>query len=232
MAEKILVIDDDEHIVMILSTLLKHHGYEVVTAHSADEGLRQAYLTHPDLVILDIMMPVMDGWEVCHRLRELSDMPIIFLSAKGDIRDVVKGLEMGADDYVIKPFDNHELVARIKAHLRRAPSTAPAEELAFDEGQLVINFYRREVTVRGQRVELTPKEFDLLACLANNAGRVLSRRDLVVQAWGPQYGDAVESLKPYIHYLRRKLEKDPSQPQWIVTSRGVGYRFAGTRWTA
>lgn len=229
MAEKILVIDDDPHIVMIVSTLLKHHGYEVVTAYSAEEGLRQAYLTHPDLVILDIMMPSMDGWEVCRRLRELADMPIIFLTAKGDIRDVVKGLEMGADDYLIKPFDNHELVARVKAHLRRAPSTMPTEELVFDDGQLVINFYRREVTVRGKRVELTPKEFDLLACLVNNAGRVLSRHDLVVQAWGEQYSDAVDSLKPYIHYLRRKLEKDPAHPQWIITSRGVGYRFAGTR---
>jgi DNA-binding response OmpR family regulator len=229
MADKILVIDDDQHIVMIVSTLLKHHGYDVVVAYTAEEGLRQAYLTHPDLVVLDIMMPSMDGWEVCHRLRELSDMPIIFLSAKGDIRDVVKGLEMGADDYLIKPFDNHELVARVKAHLRRAPSTAPAEELVFDNGQLIINFYRREVTVRGKRIELTPKEFDLLACLVNNAGRVLSRRDLVVQAWGPQYSDAVDSLKPYIHYLRRKLEKDPARPEWIVTSRGVGYRFAGTR---
>jgi two-component system KDP operon response regulator KdpE len=229
MAEKVLVIDDDQHIVMIVSTLLKHHGYDLVVAYSAEEGLRQAYLTHPDLVILDIMMPAMDGWEVCRRLRELSDMPILFLSAKGDIRDVVKGLEMGADDYLIKPFDNHELVARVKAHLRRAPSSAPAEELVFDNGDLVINFFRREVTVRGKRVELTPKEFDLLACLVNNAGRVLSRRDLVVQAWGQQYADAVDSLKPYIHYLRKKLEKNPAQPDWIVTSRGVGYRFAGTR---
>jgi two-component system KDP operon response regulator KdpE len=226
MAEKILVIDDDPQIVMILATLLKHNGYEIIRAHGPEEGLRLAYNNHPDLVILDIMMPNMDGWEVCSRLRELSDVPIIFLSAKGEIRDVVKGLEMGADDYIVKPFENSELLARIKAHLRRAPASAPAEELSFGNGELVINFYRREVSVRGERIELTPKEFDLLACLATNAGRVMTRKELVIQAWGPQYTDATDSLKPYIHYLRRKIERDPARPDWILTSRGVGYRFA------
>jgi two-component system KDP operon response regulator KdpE len=225
MAEKILVIDDEELTVHLIVMLLERRGYEVIKAYRAEEGLRQAYRTHPDLILLDIMMPEMDGWEVCRRLRELSDVPIIFLTAKDDVRDVVKGLEMGADDYVVKPYDNDELVARIKAHLRRAPKPSIAEELAFDGGKFRINFISREVRVRGQTVHLTPKEFNLLGVLARNAGRVITRTELVKEAWGPEYGDAIDSLKLYIHYLRQKVEVDPQHPTYILTSRGVGYRF-------
>lgn len=226
MAEKILVIDDEEMTVQLISILLERRGYEVTKAYRADDGLRKAYRTHPDLILLDIMMPDMDGWEVCRRLRELSDVPIIFLTAKDDVRDVVKGLEMGADDYIVKPYDNNELAARVKAHLRRAPKSAVSEELVFDAGNLRLNFISREVRVRGHSVHLTPKEFNLLSVLARNAGRVITRTELVKEAWGPEYGDAVESLKLYIHYLRQKLEKDPQRPAYILTSRGVGYRFA------
>ncbi|HUN21529.1 MAG TPA: response regulator transcription factor [Anaerolineales bacterium] len=205
MADKILVVDDDENNVWLVSTILKHNGFEVVEAFSAEEGLRAAYQLQPDLVLLDIMMPNMDGWEVCSRLRELSEVPIIFLSAKTNIKDVVRGLEEGADDYIMKPFDNQELIARVKAHLRRKPqSKETIEELTMDNGNFGINFLKREVTVRGQMIDLTPKEYDLLATLIRNIGRVVTRSELVRQAWGPEYTDANESLKLYVHYLRRK----------------------------
>ncbi len=226
MAEKILVIDDEETTVQLLEILLEHRGFEVIKAYRAEDGLRKAYRTHPDLVLLDVMMPDMDGWEVCLRLRELSDVPIIFLTARSDVKDVVKGLEMGADDYIVKPYDNDELIARIRAHLRRVPSTTMAEELAFDGGNFCINFMNREVIVRGDSCHLTPKEFSLLGVLVRNAGRVVTRQELVAEAWGPEYADAVDSLKLYIHYLRKKVEQDPNHPEYILTSRGVGYRFA------
>ena len=225
MAEKILVIDDEKITVDLIAILLERRGFEVVKALRAEEGLRAAYRTHPDLILLDIMMPDMDGWEVCRRLRELSDVPILFLTAKDDVRDIVRGLEMGADDYIVKPYDNDELVARIRAHLRRVPQTTVSKELAFDGGNVRINFISREVLVRSKPVHLTPKEFNLLGVLARNAGRVISRSELVREAWGPEYGDAIDSLKLYIHYLRQKIEENPQKPVYILTSRGVGYRF-------
>ncbi len=225
MGEKILVIDDEEATVNLISILLERHGYEVIKAYRAEDGLRKAYRMHPDLVLLDIMMPDMDGWEVCRRLRELSDMPIIFLTARTEVKDVVRGLEMGADDYIVKPYDSDELVARIRAHLRRAPSSTMSEELVFNGGDFRVNFLNREVRVRGRVVHLTPKEFDLLGVLVRNAGRVVSRTELIKEAWGPEYADAIDSLKLYIHYLRQKIEADPQRPEYILTSRGVGYRF-------
>lgn len=225
MAEKILVIDDEEPTAQLIELLLKRREFEVIKAYRAEEGLRQAYRHQPDLVLLDIMMPDMDGWEVCKRLREMSDVPIIFLTARGETRDVVKGLEMGADDYVVKPYDNDELVARVRAHLRRSPRPSMSDELVFDGGDFRINFMNREVYVRNEIKHLTPKEFNLLGVLVRNAGRVVTRTELVTQAWGEEYGDAIDSLKLYIHYLRQKLEKTPTQPDYILTSRGVGYRF-------
>lgn len=227
MAEKILVIDDEETTLDLIRLLLEHKGYEVIKASRADDGLRKAYRTQPDLVLLDIMMPDLDGWEVCRRLRELSDVPIIFLTALSEARDVVRGLETGADDYIVKPYDNDELIARVRAHLRRVPkSNEMLEELVFDGGRFRINFLNREVFVDGDRRSVTPKEFNLLSVLVRNAGRVITRNDLVAQAWGPGYDDAVDSLKLYIHYLRKKIEKDANHPEYILTSRGVGYRFA------
>lgn len=226
MADKILVIDDEETTVQLLTYLLEKRGFEVIKAYSAEDGLRKAYRHQPDLVLLDIMMPDMDGWEVCKRMREMSDVPIIFLTAKGEVKDVVRGLEMGADDYVVKPYDNDELVARIKAHLRRAPKPNMSEELTFNGGDFRINFMNREVRVRNETKHLTPKEFNLLGVLVRNAGRVVPRNELVTEAWGEEYGDAIDSLKLYIHYLRQKLETDPERPEYILTSRGVGYRFS------
>jgi DNA-binding response OmpR family regulator len=224
-SEKILVIDDEETTVQLIAMLLERRGFEVIKAYRAEEGLRKAYRHQPDLVLLDIMMPDMDGWEVCKRLREMSDIPIIFLTAHGEVRDVVRGLEMGADDYVVKPYDNDELVARVRAHLRRSPRPNTSEELVFDNGDFRINFMNREVYVRNEIKHLTPKEFNLLGVLVRNAGRVVTRNELVTQAWGEEYGDAIDSLKLYIHYLRQKLEVNPQQPDYIMTSRGVGYRF-------
>lgn len=226
MPDKILVIDDEETTVKLIKTLLEIKGFEVLTANRAEEGLRKAYRNHPDLVLLDIMMPNTDGWEVCRRLRELSDIPIVFLSAMSDVQDVVRGLEMGADDYIMKPYDNDELVARIRAHLRRVPRNSMSEELIFDSGKFRINFLNREVYVENKRRHLTPKEFNLLSVLARNAGRVVTRQELVTEAWGTEYGDSVDSLKLYIHYLRKKIEKDASSPDYILTARGIGYRFA------
>lgn len=225
--DKILVIDDEEPTVQLIAMLLERRGFEVIKAYRAEEGLRKAYKYQPDLVLLDIMMPDMDGWEVCKRLREMSDVPIVFLSARGDVKDVVRGLEMGADDYIIKPYDNDELVARVKAHLRRSPRPNMSDELVFDNGNFRINFMNREVHVHEDLKHLTPKEFNLLAVLVRNAGRVVTRSELVTQAWGEEYGDAIDSLKLYVHYLRQKVERNPNQPEYIITSRGVGYRFVG-----
>lgn len=226
MGEKILVIDDEETTVQLMGILLERRGFEVIKAHSAEDGLRKAYRYQPELVLLDIMMPDMDGWEVCKRLREMSDVPIIFLTARGETRDIVRGLEMGADDYIPKPYDNDELVSRIRARLRRSPKPNMSEELVFNGGEFRINFMNREVRVRNEIKHLTPKEFNLLGVLVRNAGRVVPRTELVSEAWGEEYADAIDSLKLYIHYLRQKVEIDPERPDYILTSRGVGYRFA------
>ena len=225
MSEKILIIDDEETTVQLIGMLLERRGFEIIKAYRAEEGLRKAYRYQPDLVLLDIMMPDMSGWEVCKRLREMSDVPVIFLTARGEIRDVVRGLEMGADDYVVKPYDTDELVARVKAHLRRSPRPNISDELVFDGGDFRVNFMNREVYIHNEPKHLTPKEFNLLGVLVRNAGRVVSRKELITQAWGEEYSDAVDSLKLYVHYLRQKIEDDPDRPEYILTSRGVGYRF-------
>lgn len=226
MSQKILVIDDEQTTLDLIQMLLERRGFEVIRALNADDGLRKAYRHQPDLVLLDVMMPDMDGWDVCRRLREMSDVPIIFLTARSENKDVVRGLEIGADDYIAKPYDNDELVARIKAHLRRAPKANMSEELSFNNGDFRINFMNREVRVRSELKHLTPKEFNLLGVLVRNAGRVVPRSELVTEAWGEEYGNAIDSLKLYIHYLRQKVEVDPDRPDYILTSRGVGYRFS------
>lgn len=225
MPPKILIIDDEEATVQLISILLEKRGFEPLKAYRADDGLRKAYKHQPDLILLDIMMPDMDGWDVLKRLREMSDVPVVFLTARGDIKDVVKGLELGSDDYILKPYDNDELIARIRAHLRRSPRPALSEELSFNDGAFRIHFMNREVIVQNEARHLTPKEFNLLAVLVRNAGKVVGRAELVSQAWGEEYGDAVDSLKLYIHYLRQKIERNPNQPMYIITSRGTGYRF-------
>ncbi len=228
MPDKILIIDDDKAAVESIAALLTENGLEVHTAHNAQEGLRAAYRTQPDLVLLESALPDRDGWEICRQLRDLSDMPILFVSAQTESEDVIRGLNLGADGYIRKPVPEEELIAWVKAKLRRSPRSSLEEEIRFNHGDFRMNFMNREVYIRNTLKHLTPKEFNLLAVLVRNAGRVVTRSELVTEAWGEEYSDATDSLKLYIHYLRQKLETNPQQPEYIVTSRGVGYRFIKT----
>lgn len=225
MLERILVVDDDVRLTTTIEVILKEAGYVPLVAHTAEDGLRLALGREPDLALLDVMMPNMGGWELCQRLRDFSDIPIVFLTALSDVQDVVRGLELGADDYLVKPFRRPELLARIRAHLRRMPESTVPQELDFGDGEIVIDLLKREVEVRGEPVELTPREFDLLTTLARYAGQVLTKKELLRRAWALDDEDAQDNLKPYIHYLRKKIEKDSASPRWILTARGVGYRF-------
>lgn len=222
------MVDDDDKLTHLLQLFLSRNGFDVSVANSGQEGLKLAYQVHPDLIILDVMMPGMDGMVTCERLREVSDVPIVMLTAKGTEQDIVGGLEKGADDYIVKPFRVAELLARIKAVLRRAQNKSDIDETGvYADGDLMINFSRRQVIVRGQEVNLTPTEYDLLTCLVRNAGRVIPRELLLAQVWGDEFVEATQYLKLYIRYLRQKIEKDPSNPEYILTEWGVGYRFEG-----
>jgi DNA-binding response OmpR family regulator len=227
---KILVVDDDMALAKTIEHILRDAQFQPLLAFTAEDGLALAEVAHPDLALLDVMVPNMGGWELCRQLRETSDMPILFLTALGHVTDVVKGLELGADDYLVKPFDGTELLARIKAHLRRVQRENDRkrnQQLShiFDNGYLYIDMKTRLVRVNGQDVELTPREFDLLAVLAQRAGQVVPTLELVQAAWNLTDETAVSNIKPYIHYLRKKLETDPAAPQIIQTVRGVGYRL-------
>lgn len=229
MQQTILVIDDDPDLRLMLKAQLERRKHRVVVASSGRDGLQKAYQARPDLVILDIMMPGMDGWEVCRRLRELSSVPIIMLTARNMQGDVVKGLESGADDYLVKPFSAAELDARIQAVLRRSGSSDGAgisRTSFYSNGYLTIDFDRRIVKVENTSIDLTPTEFKLLSCLVRNEGRVLPHRYLLTEVWGPEYADEVDYVKLYIRYLRLKLEEDPSDPIYIQTEWGIGYRFS------
>lgn len=228
MSEKILIVEDDLPTTRMLADALSDANYQVVVAQNGLEGLRQFYSERPDLVILDVMMPKMDGWETLRRIREFSNVPIIMLTAKGEKIDRVRGLEHGADDYLVKPFSMRELKARVRAVLRRVQMPAPSRDsvVSIDGGKLTINFVRREVLVRGERASLTPTEYRLLAFLARNAGRTLPHDTILERVWGYGYAGATQNLKLYIWYLRQKVEEDPSQPEYIVNERGIGYRLA------
>jgi DNA-binding response OmpR family regulator len=223
--ETILIIDDDADLAKIVQINLEREGYKTVAASSGVEGLQKAYSSQPDLVILDIMMPGMDGWTTCRRLREISDVPIIMLTARGMESDIVKGLELGADDYIVKPFGTKELLARIHALLRRTDTSSTKRPPIYSDGELTVDFAKRMVTVRSKQVDLTPTEFKLLSTFVQNEGRVLPHRFLLTQVWGPEYADEVNYLKLYVRYLRQKIEEDPSNPEYILTEWGVGYRF-------
>jgi len=223
--ETILIIDDDADLAKIVKLNLEREGYTTVVASSGVEGLQKAYSSQPDLVILDIMMPGMDGWTTCRRLREISAVPIVMLTARGMESDIVKGLELGADDYIVKPFGTKELLARIHALLRRAETSTTKKPPVYSDGELTVDFVKRMVTVRDTKVDLTPTEFKLLSTFVQNEGRVLPHRFLLTQVWGPEYADEVNYLKLYVRYLRQKIEEDPSNPLYILTEWGVGYRF-------
>jgi DNA-binding response OmpR family regulator len=227
MSELVLVIDDDATLLGLMAEHLSRAAYRVITAVNGTTGLETFSDHHPDLVILDVMMPRMDGWTVCERLREISDVPIIMLTAKDEEQDRLRGFRLGVDDYVVKPFSFAELVARVGAILTRSRRALPETHLApIVRGDVVIDLAERRVTRNGQPVRLTPTEFRLLAALAEQPGHTIAPKDLLVQVWGSEYADDVENVKRYIHYLRRKLEADVEHPQLILTERGFGYYLA------
>ncbi|MBV8946752.1 MAG: response regulator transcription factor [Solirubrobacterales bacterium] len=221
---RILVVDDEHQILRALRVILREAGFEALPAPTGEEALDLAAIQHPDAAIIDLLLPDMDGVELCRRLREWTEIPLIVLSAVGDEDAKVRALSAGADDYVTKPFGPRELVARLQANLRRiAPD--PEEAQVRVDG-LEVDLARRTVRVEGEEVHLTPTEFDLLRQLVRNRGRLLTHRDLLVSVWGPGYGDDTQVLRAHIANLRRKVEP-PEGRRYIRTDPGVGYRFAG-----
>ena len=225
MSVKVLLVDDAKDMTVVLSRVLADEGYEVRVAHDGSDGLRAAFDFRPDLVILDVMMPGMDGWTTLERLREFSNVPVIMLTAVSGEQNMVRGLDHGADDYLTKPFSMTELKARVRAVLRRASelATQKNQSLRFDKGRLVIDPAAQRVTVRGEVVDLTPTEYRLLLSLAYNAGRVLTVDQILDNVWGLGYEDSQDNVKLYIWYLRRKVEPDPRRPRYVLTKRGTGY---------
>jgi two-component system KDP operon response regulator KdpE len=222
----ILVVDDEPRMIKFIRMNLELEGYRVSGATNGLEALEKVREELPDLVVMDVMMPGMDGFETLELIREVSNVPVIMLTVRADEEDIVKGLELGADDYVTKPFSPRELASRIKAVLRRAEMPAPPEKETIKiDDYLSIDFRRREVIVGGKRVKLRPTEYRLLYHLVNNAGWVMTHEMLLSKVWGHEYREESHLLRLYITYLRKKIEPDPSNPRYIFTERGVGYRF-------
>lgn len=227
---KILLVDDEERMVRFIRLNLEHDGFTVIEAYNGRQALQRLRDETPDLVLLDVMMPDMDGFEVLEMIREFSNVPVIMLTAKGEENDRVRGLELGADDYISKPFSPRELTSRIKAVLRRAEGpTGGMHGLIEVDDRLKIDFDRREVWLEGKLVKLRPTEYRLLYHLVQNAGWVLSHDQLLTKVWGYEYRDEPHYVRLYINYLRQKLEEDPANPKYILTERGVGYRFVDFR---
>jgi DNA-binding response OmpR family regulator len=226
LSNTILVVDDDVALTKTIERILIDAQFVPFFAYTAEDGVRLAQEQRPDLILLDVMIPQMGGWAVCQTVRQFTQTPIIFLTALGDVDNIVKGLEMGADDYMVKPFVQAEFLARVKAHLRRTQSMPTAAKFALGDGALVIDTAAHIVTVNDETVDLTPREFDLLRALATRAGQVVPTAELVKEAWSLTDRDALDNIKPYIHYLRKKIEADPAAPRWILTVRGIGYRLA------
>lgn len=221
---RILVIDDDTDLLLMLQLLLEKSGYEVDTARGGEEGLRRAFEQPPDLVLLDLMMPVIDGYEICGRFKSLGNTPIIMLTARSDEQSLVNGLESGADDYLTKPYEAKVLLAKIKAVLRRTESVGPFK-ISYNDDYLSITSLDRAVLVNGQAVKLTATEFRLLIFLLKNADRVVPHEEIIGEIWSTHSEADRRSLKLYMLYLRRKIEKDPKRPVYLKTIWGIGYRF-------
>jgi len=222
MKTRILLIDDDKTLLTLVGQYLRENGFAVIDAPDGHQGLRLAYNDHPDLVLLDVMLPGMDGWEVCARLRELSDMPIIMITAKTTEADKLRGFRLGVDDYVTKPFSFAELVARIQAVLGRLRTTL--KDVGYvAHGEILLDLEKYQASVNGRRLDLTPTEFRLLAALVHRQGKVALEKDLVKEVWGDRADSAL--VRRYILLLRKKLEGDPSSPVLIRTVRGYGYRL-------
>jgi two-component system KDP operon response regulator KdpE len=229
MPETILAIDDDLNLITMIRMTLTAAGYTVVTAGRGAEGLRLVHEHQPDLVLLDVMMPELDGWETCKRIRAISTVPVIFLTARHGERDLVTGLGLGADDYIVKPFRQAELIARVNAALRRSHMPVPTKGavLRYGDGELVINTETQTVVVRGQAIELTPTEYRLLLYLAERPSRVLTTEQIYDAVWSMEADAMLTSVKWYIWRLRNKIELDPRKPRFILTEPG-GYRFVAS----
>jgi two-component system KDP operon response regulator KdpE len=222
----VLVVDDETRLINFMRMNLELEGCRVISATNGREALDQIREEMPDVVLLDVMMPGMDGFETLKRLRTFSQAPVLILTAKDDEEDRIKGLELGADDYIGKPFSHRELVNRIRAVLRRYYTIPPTPQTTVQvDDRLTIDFARREVLVNGERVNLRPTEYRLLYHLVQNAGYVMTHEMLLSRVWGPEYRDETHYLRLYITYLRQKIEEDPADPKYILTERGVGYRF-------
>ena len=227
---KILIVDDEERMVRFIRLNLEHDGFRTIEAFNGSQAINKVRSSMPDLILLDVMMPDIDGFEVLRIIRETSTVPVIMLTAKGEEDDRVRGLELGADDYITKPFSPRELVSRVRAVLRRTEtSTAATHGLIEVDERLKIDFDRREVWVQGKLVKLRPTEYRLLFHLVQNAGWVISHDQLLAKVWGYEYRDEPHYVRLYINYLRKKLEEDPANPKYILTERGVGYRFVDFR---
>jgi two-component system, OmpR family, KDP operon response regulator KdpE len=224
--KRILVVDDEPQITRVLRRSLQTHGYDVRTAADGEAALEIVHDWPPDLVITDLTMPGLDGIELCRQLRAQSSLPIIVLSVKGEEQTKVKALDAGADDYVTKPFGMDELLARIRATLRRVPTSTPETVPAqLVTGDFQLDFQARRILVAGTEMHLTPKEFELLAYLIQHAGKVLTHRALLAAIWGGDYTEQTEYLRVFVGQLRKKIEADPAKPQYILTEPWVGYRF-------
>lgn len=226
MKRRILVVDDEPRMRRFVRMNLDLEGYEVLEAENGLVALDKICEQMPDLVLLDVAMPVLDGFETLQQIRQVSSVPVIMLTVKGDEEDRVRGLDYGADDYVTKPFSPRELLSRIRAVLRRVePAKATSEEPLVIDEDLQIDFPRRAVIVRGETVKLRPTEYRLLLHLVENAGWIVPQETLLSKVWGPEYRDDSQILRLYITYLRKKIEPDPPNPRYILTERGVGYQF-------
>jgi len=220
---RVLVVDDEKQIRRMLKAALESYGYHIGEASSGHEGLSQTSIFHPDLIILDLGLPDLDGIEVIQRLREWTQIPIIVLSVREHEDDKIKALDAGADDYVTKPFSMGELLARLRVALRHAAKSEDEPILIF--GELSVDLAHRAVTVKGEEIKLTPTEYEVLKYLAQQAGRVVTHRQLLLAIWGSNYQEESQYLRVYIGQLRHKIEADPSQPSYIITEPGVGYRL-------
>jgi DNA-binding response OmpR family regulator len=223
--KKILVIDDDVNLLQSIKFTFVRAGAEVITAVDGREGLHRFYEDCPDLVILDVRMPDIDGWETCRQIRLFSNVPIIMLTTLNKDEEVIRGLDYGADDFVTKPFSREVLLARARALLRRSESPGELGQTTYSDDHLYISLEKRRVLVRGEPVQLTATEFRLLAYLLQNAGQVLTHRTILDKVWGWEYQDSVDYVHVYLSHLRRKLEEDPRNPRYLMTERGIGYRF-------
>jgi two-component system, OmpR family, KDP operon response regulator KdpE len=228
MLEKILIVDDDPAQVRMVSTLLNASGFKPIRAFNGREAMREVVENKPDLILLDISMPELDGCETCRLIREISKVPVIMLTGQFKAEtDIVHGLECGADEYLAKPVGNRELLARIKATLRRTQKfdTNAKKKAVFSNNYMTVDVPERKVVVNGQRLRLTPREFRLLALLVENADRIISHQQVLEHVWGFEYVDDVDYVRIYVSHLRQKIEPEPSSPQYIMTEPGVGYYF-------